>query len=281
MPMSGRLLRPRASGTALHPEVRDWIARVTTNGGTASTNTLSAMSQFCAAIDAAGIRDRFYRLNLFCGNQLAAALVPLYRGQSHTGTQVGGTADANNNLVSGDYVETGSSTGGLKGNGSNKNIGTGLNPVTIGASTTDFHLSCYVRGAEASGTSRAMIGNDSLLTTGLGWIASGSTEAVAIASNNRVNASIVGWDGFLAGSVGSGRLQTYYRNGSAIATASGPGGQQYENAAITVLSSGASSLFSLARHFRAYSIGLELTAPQWASFNTAMQTFQTALGRNV
>lgn len=72
MPMSPRLLRPRAGG-GFHPEAQDWRNRVITNGGTVSGSTLTAVSNFCRSIDAAGLRDRFYRLNLFCGTGLSAA----------------------------------------------------------------------------------------------------------------------------------------------------------------------------------------------------------------
>ena len=123
MAMSPRLLRPRAGG--VHPEAADWRSRVITNGGTVSASTLKAVDTFCKAISSAGLRDRFYRLNLFAGSNLSAALVPLYRGQSLGGTQFGNTTDTNNNFVSGDYSEGGAAAG-LTGNGSTKYLATGL-----------------------------------------------------------------------------------------------------------------------------------------------------------
>jgi len=111
MPMNPKLLRPRST---IHPEAADWANRVRANSGSVSGTTLNAVSKFCASISSAGIRDRFYRLNLFCGTGLAACLMPLYRGPSLGGTQYGGTTDTNNGpFVSGDYTETGTS-GGLK-----------------------------------------------------------------------------------------------------------------------------------------------------------------------
>jgi hypothetical protein len=126
MPMNPRLLRPLASG--VHPEANAWRTAVVANGGSVSASTMRAVSKFCADIDAAGIRDRFYRLNLFAGTGLNACLVPLYRGQSRTGTQYGNATDTNNNFVSGDYSEV----VGLNANGSvgssNKYLDTGLSP---------------------------------------------------------------------------------------------------------------------------------------------------------
>jgi len=92
MTMNSRLMRPRASGVAYHPEAKAWRTAALANGGTVSASTMQAVSDFCAAIDAAGIRSSFLRLNLVCGGNLAAARTPLYRGASATGTQYGATA---------------------------------------------------------------------------------------------------------------------------------------------------------------------------------------------
>jgi hypothetical protein len=131
--MSPRLLRPIASG--VHPEAAAWRSAVVANGGSVSASTLKAVGKFCADIDKAGLRDRFYRLNLFCGSNLNAVLVPLYRGPSRTGTQYGNTTDTNNGpFVSGDYVEN----SGLKGNGSSKYLETGVAMTFLG--TNKMHL---------------------------------------------------------------------------------------------------------------------------------------------
>jgi hypothetical protein len=74
----GITLAPQVSNA----EAQDWVNRVYANGGTVSQSTASAVSTFCDAIEAAGIRDRFARLNLFCGDSLNAALVPLYRNRA-------------------------------------------------------------------------------------------------------------------------------------------------------------------------------------------------------
>ena len=127
---------------SLHPEAADWVARVVSNGGTVSASTAAAVNTFCRAIDAAGIRDKFYRLNLFCGGTsgtavgLNSALVPLYRGPSLGGTQYGGTTDTNtgNTFQVGDYAETGAG-GGLTG-GSTKYLTTGLLTSALPAIST-------------------------------------------------------------------------------------------------------------------------------------------------
>ena len=75
----------RASALTLspiHPEAADWSARVASQGASVSTATLANVSRLCYAIDAAGIRDRFLRLNVFSGTGLNAAITPLFRGQA-------------------------------------------------------------------------------------------------------------------------------------------------------------------------------------------------------
>jgi hypothetical protein len=116
----------------IHHDALDWVRRVVANGGSCSQSTLRAVSAFCDSIDRAGIRDRFYRVNLFCGNSdasLAAVRTPLFRGQSLTGTQFGNTIDTNANFVAADYAEN----NGLLGNGTTKHLATGLAQTYAGS----------------------------------------------------------------------------------------------------------------------------------------------------
>jgi hypothetical protein len=279
--MSPRLLRPRASGTAVHPEVVDWAARVTTNGGSVSTNTLAAASAFCASIDAAGIRDRFARLNLFCGSNLAACRTPLYRATSLAGTQLGNTIDTNvGPFVDADYVETGGS-GGLKGNGSGKYLSTGLlvggaMPAGIG------HMSVYAASAQSAGSGnfRYQLGaggqiylfaRDGGTTAGLAWVSGPAAVFTSVADIT----------GHLVGTNNASNAREYFRNGTSIGS----------NSATTSAPSSASEFMVFGRsnqanvlfdgRMAAYSIGEPMTASQATAYYTAMQAFQTALGRNV
>jgi hypothetical protein len=106
---------------------------------------MQAVSDFCAAIDAAGVRSSFLRLNLVCGGNLAAARTPLYRGASQTGTQYGATIDTNvGPYASGDYTES----TGLTGDGATKYLNTTLTIgtlATFGANYSNVHASVYNR----------------------------------------------------------------------------------------------------------------------------------------
>jgi hypothetical protein len=104
---------------AAHPDAQRWIQQVYFNGGTVSQTTADAVSNFCREIDAAGLRSKFYRLNLFCGNELLACRTPLYRGPNANERHgfdldvltVGSGGSAGNVFTNVDYTEYGSNAG--------------------------------------------------------------------------------------------------------------------------------------------------------------------------
>jgi hypothetical protein len=288
MPMNPRLLRPVTSG--FHPEAQVWRNAVIANGGTVSGSTLNAVSRFCRSIDAAGIRDRFYRLNLFCGNSdasLNAVRTPLYRGPSLAGTQYGNTTDTNNNFVEGDYAETGSS-GGLLGNGSSKRLATGLNATILPDTTTSGHLSVYAAGTYTSGIAIGVytsVSTPSFTVTFTMEIQLLSTGGANTFINTNANAAAptASSPQFFVVSRTSSTSAFGYTNGTAgtenttTATNTAPANQ------FLVFARNQNNFPSVyfAQRLRAYSIGEGMTGSQVAAFNNAMQTFQAALGRNV
>jgi hypothetical protein len=276
MPMSPRLLRPIASG--FHPEAQVWRNAVIANGGTVSGTTFKAVSDFCRSIDTAGLRDRFYRLNLFCGTGLNAALVPLYRGQSRTGTQYGNTTDTNvGPFVSGDYSEA----AGLSGNGSSKYLNTGFLANTLG--NTDRHLSLWWNSATVTNASRYWLGVDNFSCGNNAFWAIGSnssTNAQARASQSSTQISIT---------VSSGQRHIILTgNGSATAYSNGSSAGSLSQATFSAPSL-AAYVFALNRcdapaDFNSatascYSIGASMTATQASNFYNILATFQTLLGR--
>jgi hypothetical protein len=270
--------------SGLHVEAMDWASRVVTNGGSVSTSTLRAMSAFCVAIDAAGIRDRFLRANLFCGTGLSAATVPLYRSASFGGATYGNTTDTNNNFVTGDYSETGA-TSGLTGNSSTKYLNTGLKANALTASNA--HLGIGLR--------------DTAPTTSALYVAIG-------AYNNNANALLIYlrdtaarrasyFSRFGTSTDGCGpsvfntslfvgdivaAYPTYFVNSVADATTATTS-QDYPSAHdlyVFALNNSNSSVigYSQAR-MNWYSIGLSMTSTQVTAFYTAVAVFNATLGR--
>jgi hypothetical protein len=288
MGMSGALLRPKTSG---HPEALAWRSAVIANGGTVSASTMTAVTTFCRSIDSAGLRDRFYRLNLFCGTGLEAVLVPLYRGPSRTGTQYGNTTDTNGNFVLADYAEN----NGLVGNGSTKYLNTGFDANAAGLTTTSTHMAAtwptYSHPASAAYYALAVINaavNDRF------WLLQNS-----FAGNTRVDSN-------LGQSAPAANYQVSANNGATIngglwtaSRTSQTDFRLYEQSTERALQSFNVGDFALpsnamtvfvrwngsaffgysAIRLRSYSVGLGMTAQQVADYNAVMITFQAALGR--
>ncbi len=291
MPMSPRLLRPRQT---IHPEAADWASRVRTNGGSVSGTTLSAVDRFVKAIVAAGIRDRFYRLNLFAGNSdanLAAVRTPLFRGPSRTGTQFGNATDTNVNCVQGDY----SATDGLTSAASPpKYLTTGLSPDTIGPATG--HLSVVVKGAASSAAA-----------LGIGSRSSGAAQRYDLQTSNRNGFFLDGvLDFYSTGTWGASSTVIYqrtgdstrpagqylvtrtsssradwYLNGVSVAnsTASVTPGANPNEFYVCGINNNGTPFYHGVTTIRGYSLGLSMTGPQAAAFSSAFASLNAALGR--
>jgi len=282
-------------GITLAPQVsnadaQDWINRVYANGGSVSASTASAVNTLCDSLDAASLRDRFYRLNLFCGTGLNACLVPLYRGPSLSGTQYGNTTDTNvGPFVSGDYNETGVG-GGLLGNGSSKYLNTGLTVSDIGTAasghmsvyhglSSGVNVNRYYMGAnDATTGNRFYFGTDSFSTAsalGIYGGVQGASQSLAANGHGPAGHRILSRE--------TDSLLTHYHNGSVVATNT--------TGIATAVSNAAFAVFAVNRNgtvdrwhnswISAYSIGLGLNSTQASAYRSILQTFQTALGRNV
>lgn len=284
-PMNNRLLRPTANA---HHEARDWAARVVANGGAVSTPTLAAVSTFCRSIDKEpGLRSAILRLNLFCGSNLNACLVPLYRASSPFSGIIGNATDTNNGpFVSGDYNETGAA-GGLKGNGASKYLDTGVSPQDF-ASLVSVHLS-------SSGSSLETSGNYSFIGTAdppnsariyeLGIFAdyvSGRPFRAGsfIAGEFPVVSSPDASEGHIIGTRTSASLATIYRDGVPVATNSttlSPVSHANTFFVFAINSAGAANV--TAARLRMYSIGSGLTEQQSSAFSDAVSAFNLELNR--
>jgi hypothetical protein len=277
----------------IHHEAIDWATRVSSNGGTISTTVLRAVSAFCAAADLAGpggFRSAMYRLNLFAGGNLSGCLVPLYRGPTFGGTNVGFATDTNNNFVSADFVETGA-TGGLKGNGVAKFLNTGL-PTNSLPNGTSLHLSASGTGLATSGGGvfAGSFNNAGPALFVLDEFASGYSGGVrafragTFAAGQFPQVTTPGAvESHVIGSKTSATSSVLYRGGSSAASSA-------TNLTVTrtafpiyvfalnnlnnAISSGCS-----AGRYRMYSIGTGLDASQAAAFSAAVIQFNAALER--
>ena len=275
----------RGTSSAWNADAADWVSRVYAAGATVSSSTANAVTAFCNAIDAAGIRDRFYRMGIFAGSSLTAALVPLYRGPSLAGTQYGNATDTNNGpFVSADYAETGAA-GGLDPNGNgNKHLNTGYKPLDTGSAIVEYGHVCWwsmtlttarqnIIGARKDSAPASFAGAqiDNLGRAWGGW----GTGTTSINSAGSTSAPFFG----SLTRRSDGRV--YYRiNDTAVtdAASSAPNGTN-ANFAVFAMSFDTGSFAAGPHRMSGYSVGAELSAQQASSLYDAWNTFQIALGR--
>ena len=283
---NNRLTGPIASGNN-HIDVQNWLNNVSWAGGSASNATILALNTFCAAIDNAGIRNKFYRLNLFCGNNLQACLVPLYTGPSSNfaGLQnYGYGSELNFNFVSSDYVETGAS-GGLKGNGSTKYLNSGF--PTNSLPEGNRHLAVYEK-TKATNAYDVSIGSEgSLANTNQFQLATGGSATDYVFCYTSLTGRVTdptSYSGgaFWVGCNSSTAYGTLYKNGSSVvsgsAVAATPTSAPLYLFTLNRLNAG--SDFSDVR-LSGYSTGLSMDSTQVTAYYNAIQAFQTSLTRNV
>jgi len=283
------------SSVNIHREARDWYNRAITNGGSVSKSTLKAVSDFCNCIDSAGIRDRFIRLNLFCGSNLNSVIVPLYTSLDFKNNLIGNYAiDTNMSFIASDYNETGNS-GGLKSDNSyTKGIDTSILDTTfqLYAPSQDAHMSLYVNTYDPSGENYLMGLYDYCNCNDL-YISAGTTSASSemygdCGSYNATNA-------FASTSTGLVTLSSYstsitlYMNNTLFSTSTAVANNATQgNNTLSVFGLFYQDGECLGTNFygsnircSGYSFGKGLSASQVSSYNEAMKQFQTALGRNV
>lgn len=274
-----------------HAEALDWAQRVRRNNGSVSDDTLSAVSRFCAAIDASGIRSAMLRLNLMCGADLAACLVPLYLATVPFAL-VGGATDTNNNFVSADYIERGPS-GGLTGSAATVkflNTGTTLQSLRSGNSV---HLS--VSADNVSGTvDRIIIGTFNSSGPGLACIDENNSASYGNNGGRSVRLGTFNNGVFpfskqfkanephLIGSRESATVCTLLRNGQALARNATSLSCVFHAIPVyvfTLNSSNAAVTATSPARVRGYSFGNGLDGTQSRLFSDAVVAFNLALGR--
>lgn len=276
--------KPSNTFTAVNnTEAKRWINNVYTNGGTLSTNTANAVNTFTNTIDSIGIRSKIWRLNLFCGNNINAALVPLYRGPSEASSNYGSSVDGNNNFISSDYSESGN-TAGLKGNGSNKYLTTGLGMNIFGIS--DRHLMVYESSVSTNAYATLIQGGyDFTIPYGLWFLAYGSPATSprygSFGDSSYAIAPSYGVPGMFLGT-GTSTSSEIYRNGVLVGTASSSTPGELDASAI-IVGAGYAPGGSIVQHINgsisSYSIGNKLTAQQASAFYNALETFNQAISR--
>jgi hypothetical protein len=261
-------------------------------GDSVSTATLANVSRLCYAIDAAGIRDRFLRLNVFSGTGLNAAITPLFRGRSLTGPQFGGTVDTNaggaSAFVSGDYSESVGLTAGLS---TTKYLDTGFYTSLVTAAQWEgMHFSGWHGPIAAYVTDPFILGSFgsdrfglqlSIRTTALAYETGRAGRTATVVATSGVQGARP--SAFLLNQRTSTVSQELYRNGSLeVTSATSTTGILASAFSVFVFAynnSGSRAGDQAGTPLRHYSIGLAMTAAQVSAFYSAMLAFNTSMGR--
>lgn len=278
-------------------EARNWVQRAVANGGSVSVSTQIAVSNFCNEIDnASGLRGAITRLNLFCGDNLSAALVPLYLAESFGAAAKGNTTDTNNNFVSGDYNATGTNGGLGKASNTNAYLNTGLAWSAVGSAFSG-HLSASGKNLETSGDTMflgvydaGVSATGSINTLDICTAYLTGTDDRAYRNNDTVSGggapaipqtSLTTSESHLLGTRTANNSASLYRNGTSVSTKTGTVTSNVNTRPFFVFAlnnTGTPGNYTSAR-LRMYSIGSGITASQAAAFATAVANFNTALGR--
>ena len=285
-------------GITLAPQVanadaQDWINRVYANGGTVSSATAGAVNQFCDAIDAASLRSKMLRLNLFCGTGLNACLTPLYRAASLGDTQLGNATDTNQGpFAAGAYTEA---TGLTPVFASGHYLDTGLTPDAMPLSVVQaMHLAFsngpipaqgsavypHLIGAANNPADRHYLGSFEMPTSGsatlVGQLGKQATTSAAVLTGANPSSSWVL-------SRTNATSLAIYQNGSLANTntSSTTGIASYSRSFFVFKTNfnGSAIGDSIAMPGRHYSIGAGLTGPEVSSYNSALSSFFSAIGR--
>ncbi|MCB0727654.1 MAG: hypothetical protein KDD00_09325 [Ignavibacteriae bacterium] len=131
----------------LDPETANWLERVDSAGGSVPDSIIEAVDDYIKEIkglkyQTVSIRNKIIRENWFCGD-FNSAFVPFFRNADESSAIIGAYKDINNNYIPQDYYQTGELSG-LKGNGSDRYIGTGLTPSAVNEfQKNDVHFMIY------------------------------------------------------------------------------------------------------------------------------------------
>lgn len=273
---------------ANHPDVNKWLIDVTINSGTVSANTISALNTFCYAIDNADLRSKFYRLNLFCGDNLASCVVPIYSAVSAYNIQYGYRIDLSYNFTNANYSEI----TGLRSVTTNGYIDTGVISAALAVNNLHFGIGLLATDTSSGVVTRTLIGlqdgtnNDALALD----VATGSNCGLATFGQWNDCSYRFGDNGSSSSTVrlGAGNIvaswPNMYRNGSVT----GGTATNYKNHISTSAKTiyvfalnlqGSASRFTDAR-LGWYSIGTSMSSSQIAQFNTIINTFYSAISRS-
>jgi len=266
-----------ASGisAAAQSALNDWVTRVQGRGSDVTIpGTQTAVGQYIDGLMTDGVWSKLKRHSIDAGDTLAALEAPLIN-------TIGAATDTLNNFDAGDYAQD----LGLKGNGVDEYISTGVGIDNAAFGDNDIHLSVFVGAPsfDASQTLGAQSGGGSAhlgITTGFNIASSFDCLNLTVGQGRAIVGDSVSY-GHYIGSRTAANSSTLYLSGTSIVSIATSGGTRTSQ---TLYIHGLNDTGSLAlpttRLIEMYSIGTGLTPTDVANFTSRYATLRAALGRS-
>lgn len=255
--------------SAYDTDAQIYFNGITANGSGISDTSKTAVSNMFAGLKTDGIFSKLIFIAPLAGNNLTAAVVA-YRPIAGSSVVM-----TNNNFVSADFTETGSS-GGILGDGTTKYLDTLVDVPSISQNSVSWGY--YIStAATVSGINMAM---------GSSYTATGGTDRLYASDNNGFSQRAMGGEihgaffGGLSTIKWDGTDYKTYNNGSVNATSTPPGGVTWQLPGTFLLHKAAGPFYGSTRLTLGF-VGNALTDTEAANLYTRVQTFQTALTRNL
>ena len=276
---------PQVPLESLDSETVNWLERVDSAGGTASDSVILAVDDYVREIkglkfQSTSIRNLILRENWYCGS-FEAAFVPIFRNFTGSTGYVGAQADVNRNYSDFDYNETGSQSG-LKGNGINRYIETGISPYQTGElPLNDARLMIYSM-SEGFETGRLGCRFD-----GVGFYMypryTNGSAYLCINSTSETPVSIPSAAGYIMAQRINVQLNNFYLRDNLINTVQNYSANYKPNTGIAIgaFNNGGSMSHFMTMRLGGYSIGLSFSPAQYRIHYDAVTRLMNRLGRTL
>jgi hypothetical protein len=250
------------SESAYDGDANSFFQRVTSAGGTLSNTEKIAVNQLVLQMKADGTWTPMKAIYPMVGASAAACAQNL-KSSSFTGTFTGGWTYSSN---------------GITGNGSNTSLDTGIIPAN-NLLLNSTHISLYSRTNVNEQKSDLDVGDTNKLRFFLRWdnvvyYSMNSTAYTGFISNTNSM-------GFYIGSRTATSQKLFKNNTEILSAGAGGGALSSFNIYIGSFNNVGTPALSSSRNYAFASIGDGLTDTQASDFYTAVQAFQTTLGRQV
>lgn len=269
----------------LDPETINWKQRVDSAGGSVSDSVLLAVDDYVKEVkglkfQSVSIRNLIVRENWFCGDFLAA-FVPLFRNATGSAGYAGGAIDINRNYISSEYNETGANSG-LKGNGVNRYIETGIMPFQVADLPLNDNRIMLFSMSEGSETGRVGCRLDGVgfylyprYTNGVSYFSMNTTSESSV--------SVPSMNGYIMVQRKSSQLIDYYLRDNLVTSVQNYSAAFKPNIGFTIgaFNNGGSMNQFMSMRLGGYSLGKSFSLAQAVIHYNAVMRLMNKLGRNL